>query len=108
MSAPSLTAGLLALVGPLTVAGPLAVMAWPAAARADESPALVPFAAHYSADWKSINVGTSDLDLKLNADGTYEYTWRITARGIFRIAYSDDVIQKSWFSMSGEDRKSVV
>lgn len=102
MSAPSLTAGLLALVGPLTVAGPLAVMAWPAAARADESPALVPFAAHYSADWKSINVGTSDLDLKLNADGTYEYTWRITARGIFRIAYSDDVIQKSWFSMSGD------
>jgi hypothetical protein len=103
MAAPSLTAGLLALIGPLTIAGPLAAVAGPGDAPADEPATITPFSAHYSADWKSINVGTSDLDLKLNAaDGTYEYTWRITARGIFRIAYSDDVIQKSWFSMSGD------
>ena len=50
-----------------------------------------------------MSVGTSDLDLKQNAaDGTYEYTWRITARGVFRIVYSDDVIQKSWFSVNAD------
>ena len=88
MPAPGLTAGLLAIVGPLATA------AWPTDARADEPPAIAPFSAHYSADWKSMSVGTSDLDLKQNAaDGTYEYTWRITARGVFRIVYSDDVIR---------------
>ena len=98
MPAPSL---LLAIAGPLTIAGPLAAAAWPADTRADESPAIAPFSAHYSADWKSMSVGTSDLDLKQNAaDGTYEYTWRITARGVFRIVYSDDVIQKSWFRLN--------
>jgi hypothetical protein len=103
MPAPILTAGLLALVGPLTLAGPLAAVALPGGAPADEPPTIAPFSAHYSADWKSINVGTSDLDLKHNpADGTYEYTWRITARGVFRIVYSDDVIQKSWFSVNAD------
>jgi hypothetical protein len=101
MPAPRLTAGLLAIAGPLTIAGPIAALAWPAAARADETPAIAPFSAHYSADWKSMNVGTSDLDLK-QADGTYEYTWRITARGVFRIVYSDDVIQKSWFTVNAD------
>ena len=103
MTAPRLTAGLLAIAGPLSIAGPLAAVVWPAAARADESPAIAPFSAHYSADWKSMSVGTSDLDLKQNAaDGTYEYTWRITARGVFRIVYSDDVIQKSWFTVNAD------
>src|ERR1700675_3638011 len=103
MPAPRLTAGLLAIAGPLTIAGPLAAVAWPADARAGEPPAIAPFSAHYSADWKSMSVGTSDLDLKQNAaDGTYEYTWRITARGVFRIVYSDDVIQKSWFSVNAD------
>src|ERR1700688_3112386 len=103
MSAASLNAALLAIAGPLTIAGPLAILAWSAAARADEPPTIAPFSAHYSADWKSLNVGTSDLDLKQNAaDGTYEYTWRITARGVFRIAYSDDVIQKSWFTVNAD------
>src|SRR4030088_3266977 len=102
MAARGLTARLLAIAGPLTIAGPLAAAAqlmaaaWPAAARADETPAIAPFSAHYSADWKSMSVGTSDLELKQNAaDGTYEYTWRITARGGLRIVYNDDVIQKS-------------
>ena len=103
MSAASLNAALLAIAGPLTIAGPLAILAWSAAARADEPPTIAPFSAHYSADWKSLNVGTSDLDLKRNAaDGTYEYTWRITARGVFRAFYSDDVIQKSWLSVNAD------
>ena len=103
MSAASLNAALLAIAAPLTIAGQLAILAWSAAARADEPPVITPFSAHYTADWKSLNVGTSDLDLKRNAaDDTYEYTWRITARGIFRMVYSDDVIQTSWFGVHGD------
>src|ERR1700692_3728791 len=103
MAARRLTAGLFAIAGPLTIAGPLAAVAWPADARADDPPVIAPFSAHYSADWKSMSVGTSDLDLKQNAaDGTYEYTWRITARGVFRIVYNDDVVQKSWFSVNAD------
>jgi hypothetical protein len=64
---------------------------------------LAPFAAHYQADWKSISVGTSDLVLKRDAvPGHYIYTWTITARGIFRMVYRDDLIQKSWFSIEGD------
>jgi uncharacterized protein DUF3108 len=60
---------------------------------------LAPFSARYLADWKSINVGTSDLTLKPDAEpGHYVYTWTITARGIFRL-YRDEVTQKSWFSI---------
>ena len=64
--------------------------------------AIAPFSAHYLADWKSINVGTSDLELKQDAEpGHYLYTWTITARGIFRL-YRDEVTQKSWLSISGD------
>jgi len=72
----------------------------PSSVRAETEPAIAPFAAHYAADWKSINVGTSDLELKPDTlPGTYLYTWTMTARGVFRLAYSNDVIQKSWFSV---------
>jgi hypothetical protein len=61
---------------------------------------IAPFSAHYLADWKSITVGTSDLELKRDSEpGRYVYTWTITARGIFRIAYSDALTQTSWFSI---------
>jgi hypothetical protein len=109
MSARTLTAGVLAIAGPLMIAGspagaaPLSAAARSADATAGEPRTIAPFSAHYSADWKSLNVGTSDLDLEQNAaDGTYEYTWRITARGVFRVVYSSDVIQKSWFSVNGD------
>ncbi|MGC2028958.1 MAG: DUF3108 domain-containing protein [Steroidobacteraceae bacterium] len=68
----------------------------PAAAEA----AIAPFSAHYVADWKSINVGTSDLELKADTEpGHYVYTWTITARGIFRL-YRAEVTQKSWLSIN--------
>ena len=61
---------------------------------------LSPFAAHYQADWKTINVGTSDLELMDDAEpGRYVYTWTITAHGIFRMVYRDDLVQKSWFNV---------
>lgn len=69
-----------------------------------EQAGIAPFAAHYVAAWKSISVGTSDLQLQKDAasDG-YVYTWRTSARGIFRLLYSHDVVQTSWFSVNGAD-----
>ena len=64
---------------------------------------LTPFSAHYQADWKTINVGTSDLELKEDSEhGQYIYTWTITAHGIFRLVYRDDLIQKSWFGIDAD------
>jgi hypothetical protein len=74
-----------------------------AAAASPQEPSIAPFAAHYLADWKGINVGTSDIRLAKDAEpGHYVYTWTITARGIFRIAYRDDLVQKSWLSIIGD------
>jgi hypothetical protein len=59
-----------------------------------------PFAAHYVAAWRDISVGTSDLQLERDSQpGHYHYTWTISASGIFRLAYSHDVIQQSWFGV---------
>jgi hypothetical protein len=61
---------------------------------------IAPFSAHYQADWKTMNVGTSDLELKQDtASGHYLYTWTITAHGIFRL-YRDEVTQQSWLSIN--------
>jgi hypothetical protein len=81
----------------------LAMMAAPTAGAQTPSAAdagIAPFSAHYLADWKGMNVGTSDLELKQDAEpGHYLYTWTITARGIFRL-YRDEVTQKSWLSIN--------
>jgi Protein of unknown function (DUF3108) len=70
------------------------------ASPAGSETGVAPFSAHYTADWKTINVGTSDLDLKQDAEpGRYVYTWTITARGIFRL-YRAEVTQKSWISIN--------
>jgi hypothetical protein len=61
---------------------------------------LQPFSAHYIADWKGINVAVSDIDMKAGAaPGEYVYRWSVAARGIFRVVYSDPVIQTSWFKI---------
>jgi Protein of unknown function (DUF3108) len=70
---------------------------------ATAEPGIAPFLAHYQADWKSITVGSSDLELKSDAEpGQYVYTWTITAHGIFRMAYRDDLVQKSWLRIHAE------
>ena len=72
----------------------------PRGAHPPSGATLAPFAAHYMADWRGINVGTSDLELKPDTQpGDYVYTWTMTARGVFRLVYAKDVIQKSWFSV---------
>jgi hypothetical protein len=63
---------------------------------------IAPFSAHYQADYKTMNVGTSDLELKQDtAPGHYVYTWTITAHGIFRL-YRDEVTQQSWLSINAD------
>jgi hypothetical protein len=74
-----------------------------AAAPAANDAGIAPFAAHYLADWKGISVGTSDIQLMQGPEpGHYLYTWTITAHGIFRIAYHDGLVQKSWLSVIGD------
>jgi Protein of unknown function (DUF3108) len=64
--------------------------------------AIEPFSAHYVAEWRDISVGTSDLKLERDGKtGQYHYTWTISARGIFRLVYSNDVTQQSWFNVVG-------
>jgi Protein of unknown function (DUF3108) len=90
--------GLIAMA--LAVSLSIAVARTPEAAAADAE--VAPFAAHYLADWKSINIGTSDLELKQDTEpGRYVYTWTITARGVFRL-YRSQVTQKSWLSINAE------
>ncbi|HEY1314976.1 MAG TPA: DUF3108 domain-containing protein [Steroidobacteraceae bacterium] len=86
--------------------GVLAMALLVAPAIAAEPPAagtgLAAFSAHYEADWKSINIGTSDLELKQDGEsGHFIYTWTITARGVFRL-YRAEVTQKSWLSIEAE------
>jgi len=83
---------------------PWAVVLASAPAGAQTPPAaeapIAPFSARYQADWKSISVGTSDLELKPDTEpGHYVYTWTITAHGIFRL-YRAEVTQKSWLSIN--------
>jgi hypothetical protein len=74
-----------------------------AAAQTPGEPGIAPFIAHYEASWKGISVGTSEIRLTQGAEsGQYLYTWTITARGIFRIAYRDDLVQRSWLKMIGD------
>ena len=64
---------------------------------------LQPFTAHFVAEWKGIGVASSDLVLKRDTTpDQWVYTWRITAHGIFRLVYSDDLVQKSWFTLNSD------
>ena len=74
-----------------------------AAAQTPAEPGIQPFVAHYEASWKGISVGTSVIELARGTEpGAYLYTWTITAHGIFRIAYRDDLVQRSWLNLIGE------
>ena len=89
---------LLAATPPTTATGSAPEV--PAASSGGSDVGVGPFSARYTADWKTINVGTSDLKLEQDTQpGHYVYTWTITARGIFRL-YRAEVTQKSWLSIN--------
>ena len=77
----------------------------PTAQHAGESD-IEPFSSHYVAEWKDISVGVSDLELRRDTQpGHYVYKWTTSARGIFRLVYSDDLVQESWFAIVGDHVK---
>jgi hypothetical protein len=70
-----------------------------AAAQADPVD-LKPFKATYSVQWKGMTAGTSVLELRPAAGGTYLYSNTNTAHGLFRIALPDAIEQASTFRVT--------
>lgn len=81
------------LLTTLAAATPLLVSV-PTTAQPDTN-GLQPFQASYSVVLKGVNAGTSELELKRQADGKYLYNARSKARGIYRIFFSEEIIQTS-------------
>jgi Protein of unknown function (DUF3108) len=100
MKAP--TAAFLALAASAAFAANTPAADAPAGAPAADAAGLAPFSAQYQADWKGISVGTSEIRLERPEPGHYLYVWTITARGIFRLAYHDGLVQKSWLTAVGD------
>jgi Protein of unknown function (DUF3108) len=74
-----------------------------AIAQSADTSGVAPFIAQYEAAWKGMTIGTSEIQLTRGAEvGTYMYVWTISARGFFRIAYRDDLVQKSWVTVVGD------
>ncbi len=97
-------ATLVAMIAQPSGAQPAATPVAPPAGGTPDSGLPQPFSAHYVAQWKSIDVGSSDLELVRGMQpGRYVYTWRIRAGGIFRLIYRHDVVQKSWLEVDGTD-----
>jgi hypothetical protein len=89
MNSPGVTALLIAAAASVAAAQPAGDMA------------ISPFTARYVADWKGISVASSEIQLKQGADAShFIYYWSITARGVLRLAYHDDLVQTSWLSVS--------
>ncbi|HUY84724.1 MAG TPA: DUF3108 domain-containing protein [Steroidobacteraceae bacterium] len=96
-----IAAALLIAAGFASAASAASDAASATAATGDEA-GIAPFSAHYVAQWKDISVASSDLVLKrAPGAGSWVYTWRISARGIFRLFYKHDVVQTSWFRVRG-------
>jgi hypothetical protein len=60
---------------------------------------LKPFKATYTAEWKGITAGTSTLELRRAGPDLYTYTSSSTARGVFRMAFSETLTQTSTFRL---------
>lgn len=67
------------------------------AAQPAELSALRPFKATFEVIFKGINAGTSTLELSRGNGGPWRYESRNHARGIFRLAFPDDIRQTSDF-----------
>lgn len=70
-----------------------------AAAQADPID-LKPFKATYNVEWKGMTAGTSVLELRPAAGGTYLYTNTNTPHGVFRLALPDAIEQASTFRVT--------
>jgi hypothetical protein len=66
-------------------------------AHAQPDAPLQPFKTSFSVEWKGINAGTAWLELTQTGPGQYRYVSRNNARGIFRLAFPDEITQTSDF-----------
>lgn len=62
-----------------------------------------PFRASYAVNYRGFNAGTTDVELKPDGAGRFEYSSRANARGMFRAFFSDEITQTSWLTL-GEGR----
>lgn len=66
-------------------------------AHAQPDAPLQPFKTSFSVEWKGMNAGTAWLELTQTGPGQYRYVSRNNARGIFRLAFPDEITQTSDF-----------
>ncbi len=60
-----------------------------------QAPAPQAFAATYSVEWRGLKAATSTLQLQQTGPGQFTYASRNHARGLFSIAFPDEVAQTS-------------
>jgi hypothetical protein len=60
---------------------------------------LKPFRATYTAEWKGMTAGTSILELRHAGPDLYSYSSTSSARGVFRMAFSETLTQTSTFRL---------
>jgi hypothetical protein len=61
---------------------------------------LQPFKATYTAEWKGMTAGTTVLELRAAGPDLYSYSSTSNARGVFRMAFSETLIQTSTFRLA--------
>jgi hypothetical protein len=61
-----------------------------------------PFKASYVLSWKGISAASADLDLTRTSDGHYTYVSRNLAKGLFRLAFPGEIMQKSTLQIDGD------
>ena len=60
---------------------------------------LKPFHATYTAEWKGVTAGTTVLELRRAGPDLYSYSSTSNARGVFRMAFSETLVQTSTFRL---------
>jgi hypothetical protein len=75
----------------------------PAVAPPSVEQAITPkaFKVVFGVNWRGMNAGTASLELEQLGGGRWRYTSRNNARGLFRVAFPDEITQSSEFALNG-------
>ncbi len=65
------------------------------AANAQPPAQIEPFLASYTIVWKGMSAGTTQIQLEPQDNGRFLYSSRSTARGVFRMVFSEEITQTS-------------
>lgn len=58
-----------------------------------------PFLASYSVNYRGLNAGTTEVELKPDGAGRYQYSSRANARGMYRVFFSEEITQTTWLTL---------